>query len=124
MAWMPIPFQMVFAAGFAILFQVNLPLAVVLVWVTNPVTMPVMFYFAYITGAALLGEQADKFKFELSWNGIIESFAHMGPAFFFGCLVLGLISALLGFFLGRIVWRYSVLFARKRKLDERSKRIP
>ncbi|GLP94882.1 ATP-binding protein [Paraferrimonas sedimenticola] len=121
MAWMPIPFQMVFAAGFAIFFQVNLPLSVVLVWITNPVTMPVMFYLAYKLGSILLGEEVDSYHFELSFSGLIESFSQMGPAFFLGCLVLGVLSAALGFGLGRLLWRYSVLFNRKKTLEKRRK---
>ena len=42
-AWVPVPFQMVLGAGGAILFHANLPLSVVLVWLTNPFTMPPMF---------------------------------------------------------------------------------
>jgi Uncharacterized protein conserved in bacteria len=42
MAFVPLPSQMIMAAGLAILFGVNLPLAVALVWVSNPITMPVL----------------------------------------------------------------------------------
>ena len=47
-AFIPVPFQMVLAAAGAILFRVNLPISVALVWLTNPLTMPPIFY-----GAAL-----------------------------------------------------------------------
>lgn len=49
-AWWPVPFQMVLAAGGAILLRVNLPMSIALVWITNPLTMPPMFYFAYVVG--------------------------------------------------------------------------
>ena len=54
MCWIPLPSQMIMAAGLAVLFRVNLPISVALVWVSNPVTMPPMFYFAYLIGAFCL----------------------------------------------------------------------
>ena len=53
-AFIPVPFQMVLSALGAIFFRVNLPIAVGLVWVTNPLTMPPLFYFAYKVGTWIL----------------------------------------------------------------------
>ena len=50
-AFIPIPGQMPVAALVALLVRCNLPLAVGLVWLTNPVTMPPLFYMAYRVGA-------------------------------------------------------------------------
>ena len=45
MAFMPVPVpvQMILAAAGAIMLGCNLPIAVVIVWVSNPVTMPPLF---------------------------------------------------------------------------------
>jgi uncharacterized protein (DUF2062 family) len=43
-AWIPTPGQMVIAAIIALYFRANLPISVALVWITNPLTMPPMFY--------------------------------------------------------------------------------
>ena len=56
-AWVPVPFQMLLGAIGAILFRVNLPLSAALVWVSNPLTMPPLFYFAYLVGGWLLSRQ-------------------------------------------------------------------
>ncbi|MBO1895126.1 DUF2062 domain-containing protein [Shewanella sp. BF02_Schw] len=115
-AWIPMPFQMVVAAGFAIIFNVNLPVAVALVWITNPLTMPIMFYGAYLLGAKILGHKAQAFQFEASWAWIEASVSTIGPPFLVGCLALGIISALVGFIVIKSMWRYSVLFKwQKRK---------
>lgn len=52
---LPIPLQMGLAALLAVRFHCNLPLSVMLVWISNPVTYVPIFYFNYRIGAWLLG---------------------------------------------------------------------
>ncbi|GIU08052.1 DUF2062 domain-containing protein [Shewanella sp. MBTL60-112-B1] len=114
-AWIPMPFQMVLAAALAILFNVNLPLAVALVWVTNPITMPFMFYIAYLLGAKLLGHEPQAFNFEASWHWIQASVETIGPPFLLGCFVLAGIFGLVSYFIIKNLWKYSVLFKWKNR---------
>ncbi|NIQ12825.1 MAG: DUF2062 domain-containing protein, partial [Gammaproteobacteria bacterium] len=65
-AFLPIPFQMLVAAVLAILFRVNLPISVALVWISNPLTMAPMFYFCYWLGSKLLSLPPQDITFELS----------------------------------------------------------
>jgi hypothetical protein len=110
------PFQMVVAAAFAILFNVNIPVSVALVWITNPLTMPVMFYGAYLLGAKILGHAPQDFAFEASWQWIEASLATIGPAFLLGCLVLGVVFSAVGYLLINNLWKYSIMFKwQKRK---------
>ena len=67
-AFIPIPFQMILAAGLAIIVRCNLPIAVALVWITNPITMPPLFFLAYKMGAFLTDVHLGPFEFELSLN--------------------------------------------------------
>ncbi|MFS9598796.1 DUF2062 domain-containing protein, partial [Klebsiella variicola] len=53
-AFIPIPLQMLLAAILAIVVRGNMPIAVSLVWLTNPITMPVVFICSYMSGAGLL----------------------------------------------------------------------
>lgn len=53
-ACLPIPMQMLVAAVLAVTARANLPISVSLVWLTNPLTMPVVFYCTYKLGAWLL----------------------------------------------------------------------
>ena len=107
-AWVPTPGQMAIAAIAAFYFRANLPISVALVWITNPLTMPPMFYFAYWTGLKMLGQDAPGEGFEFSLESIMASIGDIGGPFLFGCLILGIISSAAGYFGMRLFWRYSV----------------
>lgn len=107
-AWLPIPFQMILAAALAIIFSVNIPVAVALVWITNPITMPLMFYCAYLTGAKILGNETQQIQFQASWEWIQASFAAIGPSIVLGGLVIGFIFAINGYFLVKTLWQMSI----------------
>ena len=109
MAWVPVPFQMILAAGAAAIVKVNLPLSVALVWISNPITMPPLFYFAYKLGSWLLDTPAQDFNFELSFNWLSQSLVHIWQPFLFGCLIMAATSALLGSLLMRGFWRFVVV---------------
>ena len=107
-AFIPVPFQMVLAAATAIVFRVNLPISVALVWITNPVTMPPIFYCSYLIGTLVLNQPEQHFSFEASWPWFIESLTTIGPAFLVGSLVSASVAAIIGYFGIDIVWRRSV----------------
>ncbi|GLO61274.1 ATP-binding protein [Vibrio sp. MACH09] len=109
MAFVPLPSQMIMSAGMAIALGVNLPLAVALVWVSNPITMPIMFYFCYKVGAVILRTPSQHFHFEVSWDFIVNQMSTIGPPFLLGCLVCGVVCASIGYFGIRGLWRYSVV---------------
>ncbi len=110
-AFIPVPFQMVLAAGTAILVHSNLPLSIALVWITNPFTMPVIFYGCYLVGSWVIGETAQEFIFEASWQWVVDSLSTIGPAFLLGCGILAATFALLSYIIIQGLWRYSVIKA-------------
>ena len=114
-AWMPVPFQMVLAAGAAIWLGTNLPLSVVIVWITNPVTIPPMFYFAYIVGTWILGEPVTDFSFELTFDWLLNELSAIWKPFLVGCFTMASASSLLGYLSIQGVWRYLVLKRRSSK---------
>lgn len=107
-AFMPVPFQMWLSAMGAIIFKVNLPLSVALVWVSNPFTMPPLFYGCYLLGQWILGGEKQQFEFTLSWDWLMTSLSTIGPAFLLGCFIAGSIAAIIGFFGIDYMWRHSV----------------
>jgi len=114
-AFLPVPGQMLIAAGLAILLRVNLLIAVVLVWVTNPVTMPAIFYFCHRLGNWLLGRPLTALEFRPSPSWFWERLEIIWAPFLLGCIVTGLVSALLGYLVVRMVWRLHIFRALRRR---------
>ncbi len=109
-AWIPIPFQMVLSAALAMVFKVNIPIAVALVWLTNPFTMPLLFYVAYLLGSQILGQEPQAFHFEASLAWLQASLNTYGPALILGSVVLAFASALFGYLTINNLWKYSIMF--------------
>ena len=117
-AFMPIPGQMVVAAALAVLVRCNLPLSVGLVWITNPVTLPAVFFLAYKLGAMIIGVPLQPLKFELSFHWLAHRLEDVWQPFLLGCLLCGLFFGSLGYFVINILWRLRVA----RMLRERRRR--
>ena len=110
MAFIPLPSQMIFAAITAVIVRANLPLSVALVWISNPITMPPLFYMAYKVGVALIGSpEAAEFNFELSWEWLSNGLVAIWQPFLLGCFVCGLFFGLLGSAIMRLTWRFHVI---------------
>lgn len=109
-AFVPIPFQMVLASALAILFRANLPISAALVWITNPFTMPALFYLCYKIGAYVLHLPIKKsIQFELSLEWVYHQFNTIGAPFLLGCLIAGLSLGIICNILIRLSWRYSIV---------------
>jgi len=123
MAWVPVPFQMVLAAAAAIYFRCNLPISVGLVWITNPVTMPPFFFFAYKVGTWILGTRIHEVKFALSIEWLGSELQAIWQPFLLGCFVCGVVSAGLGYVIVRLLWRLHILgHIKQRKLRHAAKK--
>ena len=108
-AFIPVPFQMGIAALGAILFRVNILVAVPTVWISNPVTMPPLFYFCYLVGVNVLGGETVHFDFELSFQWLLTELAAIWQPFLLGCFLVGAACALMSFVLIRILWHLHIL---------------
>lgn len=113
----PLPWQMIIAGLLAVMFEANIPIAVSLVWITNPFTWIPMYYFAYWVGAELLGREPFVFS-AFSHLFSLETAWELGAPFLLGCLILMVLGAVLGYFGIHAFWRWSV----QRHWDERKLR--
>ena len=108
-AFVPIPFQMLLAAIASILLRSNILVAVPMVWISNPITMPPMFYFCYLVGAQILNSNIEVFAFELSFTWLLTGLLEIWQPFLLGCLVVGFVTSALSFILIRVLWRLHIL---------------
>jgi uncharacterized protein len=118
-AFIPVPFQMLIAATVAIGIHANLPISVALVWVTNPLTMPPIFFFAYKVGTWILGVPVKVATFHVSAGWFMHSLATIWKPFLLGCLVSGLVVGLAGYIGSHLLWRGYVVYRYRRRQEMR-----
>ena len=95
-----IGFQMPIAVFFAALFKWNKISAAVAVWITNPLTAPLIYSFSYFVGAKMLGfKVAPKLLTGLDFPTLKEAGTKILLATTVGGVVVGIPLALLGYYL-------------------------
>ena len=67
-AFIPMPMQMLAVLTLTPFIKFNVPIAISMVWLSNPLTMPFMYYIEYLTGNFLLGnESLNNIELTLDW---------------------------------------------------------
>lgn len=122
MAFVPIPFQMFPAAALAIYFRTNLPISVGLVWISNPITIPPIFWFCYKLGAMILATPLQEIQFEFTPEWLSHELGAIWEPFLLGCFVIALTSSLLGGFGIRLLWRLNIVRRWQARKEFRTKR--
>lgn len=101
---LPMPMQMALAAVLAVRFRCNLPLAVVLVWLSNPLTYVPIFYFTYRVGAWMLGMPArPPHGIDMAW------FVQQLVPLWVGSVTCALLGGLLSYAAVHLFWRLSIV---------------
>ncbi len=118
-AFMPIPLQMLLAAALAIMVRGNMPIAVSLVWLTNPITMPPVFYCTYKVGSWLLGQPPRQLPDAYSWDWVMSQMSTLWQPFLLGSVVTGVVLGALAYFLTMFYWRWWVSRQWRRRKQRR-----
>ncbi len=119
-AWIPLPVQMLTAGVLALWLRSNLPLSVIVTWISNPLTMGPMFWSGYRLGVRLLGERP-RTGFEPSMQWLMKEFYRIWEPLLIGCLLLGAVSAALAYAATRVIWRWHIHHQRQKRTLRRSK---
>lgn len=121
-AWLPSVGQMPFAAILAIIVKANIPIAVLLIFLSNPLTIPPMVYAAYRLGAWILATPFDVSMVDFTTiSGLTDGLLQVWQPFLLGCLVAASISGAIGYVAGWHAWRCMVVYRWQQRKNQRSR---
>ncbi len=111
-ACLPIPFQMVLSTLLAIIFNANLPISFFLIFISNPLTMPPLFYFEYQLGKFIFQSSS---TVEFSFDSMYENFDKIALYLWTGAITLGVFSAFISMYIVNLIWIRSIRKNRKNR---------
>lgn len=137
-AFFPLPGQMLLALIGALIFRANVPMALGLTWITNPLTTLPIFYAGYYVGAKIMGEPmislrligrmiADFSLWVLS-DGANPFVTYSGTvsltAFCLGLTILAIITSIICGLAFKGIWRYKTVTSWQKRQRQRSNKPP
>lgn len=123
----PGPFQMLGAAIGAVIFRVNLPLALFTTFYTNPFTIVPLYFAAYGLGRLVLGGDGEfvpppEWGTEGMWvwiEALSDWMAHLGKPLALGLVLLASLLATTGYLVMRMAWRSFLLWSWRQRRRRR-----
>jgi len=113
-AVIPMPMQMLAIIFLLPIFRFNAPIGLATVWLSNPITMPFMYYIEYLTGNFLLGcDGTSDIELSLEWfeNNLDDIFIPL----YAGTLFYAIILSFLAYYIVNHLWIYSVKKEKSKK---------
>lgn len=107
-AFLPVPGHVLIAALGALALRINIPVAALTTFVSNPLTVGPMFFVSYRLGQKLLALQPQPFGFEFSMHWLTGQFLTIWQPLLLGCVLLGSLAALVGYVVLDLLWRASL----------------
>ena len=105
--FIPMPMQMAAVMLTTPFIRFNVPLAISTVWLSNPFTMPPMYYMEYLTGNFILGREGiDDIELTMDWFS--EHFDDILIPLYTGTAFYSLIVSTMIYFLINWLWIKSV----------------
>lgn len=119
-AMIPMPMQMLAAALCALPLRANLPISIGLVWLTNPLTIPPIFYANYKVGTWLMSTPAVQLPEKITIGWIMEVTTTHWQPLYLGSVAVGVLLAAIGYFGVLLYWRWWVSRNWKRRQQQRN----
>ncbi|MGC3965139.1 MAG: DUF2062 domain-containing protein [Rhodocyclaceae bacterium] len=123
----PGPLQVISSVVACVIFRVNLPVAVVTTFYTNPFTIVPLYVVAYWIGNALLGNggkfvyppEMGDMTFSEWGHALFDWLAGLGTPLALGLAVLATLLAATGYFLVWTIWRWHLIREYRRRKQQR-----
>jgi uncharacterized protein (DUF2062 family) len=114
-ALIPLPGQTLIALLAAMALRVNLPVAGITTWITNPITMVPFFYWEYGLGTLILDVPIEDFDIDLSLHWVTSGFLNIWKPLLLGSFIAATIVASLTYVVISVTWRLIVAYRYKRR---------
>ncbi len=115
-ALIPMPFQMLAVVLLFPVFRYNVLIAIAMCWLSNPVTMPFMYYIEYLTGNWLLGRKSVE-NVQLSVDWFQSHFDDIFLPLYTGTFFYAIILSPLAYLLVNRLWIHSVKKAHRQRSE-------
>ena len=137
-AFFPLPGQMLLALIGALIFRANVPMALGLTWITNPLTTLPVFYAGYYVGAKiidvpmislrLIGRMITDFSLWILSDGANPFITYKGAvsltAFCVGLTILAIITSIVCGLAFKGIWRYKTVANWQKRHKDALKKPP
>ena len=105
--FIPMPMQMLAVLAVTPFIKFNVPIAISMVWLSNPITMPFMYYMEYQTGNFLLGREGiDTIELTLDWFS--QNWDNIIVPLYVGTIPYSLLVSSFIYYLINLLWINSV----------------
>jgi uncharacterized protein (DUF2062 family) len=115
-AFIPMPMQMAAVLLFMPFFRFNVPVALAMCWLSNPLTMPPMYYMEYLTGSFFLGSEVAPVELTLEWFS--ENIDDIFVPLYVGTIFYSVFGSLFAYFTVNYLWKLSVNKEKKQRKDK------
>jgi uncharacterized protein (DUF2062 family) len=123
LAFIPIPFQMVFAAILALWIRCNLPLSIGLVWISNPLTIAPIFFATYQLGLWILDIPKIHIQpHDITFTLLQIEISKIWKPLFVGSLVAATVLSTASYLLTRLLWRLLIVRQWRRRKNAKTDR--
>jgi len=116
--FIPMPMQMLAVMLTTPLVRFNVPIAISMVWLSNPFTMPLMYYMEYLTGNFILQKDGIK-NIELTMEWFSEHFDDILIPLYTGTAFYSIVVSTLIYLIINWLWIKSVKEERREKKREK-----